>query len=241
MRAIRSVAVAALVALNVSAAAAQPTRHFKDSWFWGLKAGALRYQVLSDPDPDNPIEKALGGPVAPLGGIDWMITRTNGGLYVSYDRSIFDQFIFLNDSVGPTEFTPAPGFTDQAGGRVVSLRDMNRFTIAGVLFPMQTYFLHPYIGLGATMNHIAKTVPEGTYSSPTQRALVEATVAELRSVASPVFMLGFQMRLPLASAFGQVTVSPVSDRFFLFTGGGYRATFEGGLRYNVGSSIERMR
>src|SRR3954471_6884419 len=96
-RSIRVLAVITLVALHASAAAAQPTRHFKDSWFWGVKGGAMGFQVASDPTPDNPIERFWGGPVAPLVGLDWMITRTNGGLYVSYDHSIFQEAVFVND------------------------------------------------------------------------------------------------------------------------------------------------
>src|SRR5258705_11453702 len=47
MRVIRGLAVAALVALDVSVASAQAERHFKDSWFWGVQGGAMTYQVMS--------------------------------------------------------------------------------------------------------------------------------------------------------------------------------------------------
>jgi hypothetical protein len=182
MRVIRALAVAALVALDVRAATAQPTRNFKDSWFWGIKGGALGYQVISDTTPDNPFERAWGGPVAPVVGIDWMITRTRGGLYVSYDHSIFTQFVFVNDSSGPIDFTP--------GGRPVVIKDMRRFTMAGLLFPMQSYFMHPYVGFGATLSHIAKATPQGTYTNPArQQPLVEGTIQQFRSVALPALAL----------------------------------------------------
>lgn len=230
MRAIRALAVAALVALDLSVAAAQPTRHFKDSWFWGLKGGGMFFEVQSDPD----------GSLAPLGGVDWMITRTNGGLYVSYDRAFFNQFMFVNDSVSPVAFTACPGDPTVTCGRQVNITDMNRFTLAGVLFPLQTYRLHPYIGFGATMNHIATTAPQGAYSNSTQQILVEASVQQGKSVASPVVILGSQFRLPLVSAFGQVSATPANRNFLLFTGG-WRFTVEGGVRHNIGSSIDRMR
>lgn len=225
MQAIRLLAVAAPTVLAFSAATAQPTRHFKDSWFWGLKGGAMVYQVMSDTTEPS---------VAPMGGIDWVLTRTNGGLYVSYDHSFFNQFILVNDSMNPVDVTP--------GGRQVAIRGMHKFTMAGMLFPMQTYRLHPYIGFGATLSHIARAEAAGTYSSPTQRALVEGIIQEFRTVASPVVMFGAQLRLPfVGSAFVQATSSPVSDRFFLFTGSGWRSTVEAGMRYNVGTSIDRMR
>ena len=67
MRAIRVLAVAALVSLDFSAAAAQTTRHFENSWFWGAKGGLLSYQVFSD---TNAFTWLVGG--------DWLITRKKG-------------------------------------------------------------------------------------------------------------------------------------------------------------------
>lgn len=224
MRAIRALAVAALVGLDVSAASAQPSRHFKDSWFWGLKGGGTFYQVQSDPN----------GSLAPLGGVDWLITRTNGGLYVSYDHAFFNQFVFVNDSTGPIDVTP--------GGRQVLIKDARRFTMSGVLFPMQTYRMHPYIGFGITLSHIAKATAQGTYTNPNrQQPLVEGTIQQFRSVALPVFMIGSQIRLIKFSVFGQATAIPASRNFFLFTGSGWRTSVEGGIRWNTGSSIDRMR
>ena len=99
MRAIRAVAVAliALAVANVGDATAQSTRGFKDSWFWGVKGGGIFYQVQSDPDNS----------LSPLAGIDWLITRTNGGLYVSFDHTFFqDKSVFVNDSLSPVDTVP---------------------------------------------------------------------------------------------------------------------------------------
>jgi hypothetical protein len=221
MRAIRVLAVAALVALDVSAATAQATRNFKDSWFWGFKGGALSYQVQSDPQA-----------ISPLAGLDWLITRTNGGLYVSFDHSFFKRdSVFVNDSLSPLDTVP----------RTIILSGLRRFTIAGMLFPMQSYRMHPYIGFGATLSHIAKATPIGAYRNGTQRALVEATVQQFRSTAAPVVIVGTQLRLLKFSAFGQLSASPTSNRFFLWTGSGWRTTAEGGIRINAGTSIDKMR
>jgi hypothetical protein len=222
MRAIRALAVFALVALDVSAAAAQSTRGFKDSWFWGLKGGGMFYQVMSDPN----------GSLGPLGGIDWMITRTKGGLYASFDYLYFkDQIVAINDSISPLDTLD----------RTVFLSGMRRFTLAGMIFPLQSYWVHPYFGLGVSVNHISKAEPVGTYRNGTQEQLVLATVQEFRSTATPIVIVGTQLKLLLMSVFGQATVSPAHDNFFLFTGNNWRVSFEGGLRYNFGSSIDRMR
>jgi hypothetical protein len=221
MRAIRALAVAAFVALDVSAAMAQPTRHFKDSWFWGAKGGATYYQVQSSPNA-----------IVPMAGADWLITRTHGGLYVSFDYSIFSRdSVFVNDSLSPLDTVP----------RTVILSGLRRFTMAGMLFPIQTYRVHPYIGLGFAMNSIAYAAAQGTYRNSVQAQLVDATVAQFKSVASPVVMIGSQFRLPAVSLFAQLTASPANSNFFLYNGSNWRATGEIGLRYNAGTSIDRMR
>lgn len=224
MGAIRGLIIAALVLLNVGAAAAQASRGFKDSWFWGAKSGVLKYQVIDDSVSESPFALLAGG--------DWLITRTNGGLYVSFDYSFFSaDSVFVNDSISPLDTV----------ARRVSLGGLRRFTIAGVLFPMQTYRLHPYLGFGVSLAHIGRAEPQGTYRNATQENLVLSTIQAFRSTATPVIIVGAQLRLPLASAFGQATLTQANNNFFLYSSGGFRMTFEAGLRYNVGSSIERMR
>jgi hypothetical protein len=222
MRAICAVAIAILVAMDVSSADAQSTRGFKDSWFWGVKGGGTFYQVQSDPD----------GSLSPMGGVDWLITRTNAGLYAAFDHTFFqDQSVFVNDSVGPVDTIP----------RRVFLSGMRRFTLAGMLFPYQRKYLQTYFGLGATLSQIAKAEPEGTYRNSTQERLVISTVREFRTTAHPIVIVGGQLRLLYLSAFAQATTSPSTARFFLFTGNNWRSTLEAGVRYNIGSSIDPMR
>lgn len=224
MRSFRGFAIAAVLALDVSVAAAQSTRRFTDSWFWGVKGGGTFYQVQSDPN----------GSLAPLAGLDWMITRTNGGLYVSYDYAYFNQAaVLVNDSVGPTAFTPT--------GREVDLYSMHRVMLLGMLFPMPSYRIQPYAGLGASLNYIGGATARGTYANRTQQDLVMATITEFRASVSPTAMVGLQLRLPFVSAFGQATATQAQQNFFLYTGSRWRTSVEGGLRYNIGSSIDRMR
>jgi len=225
MRSIRALTIAALVLLNVGDAGGQATRGFKDSWFWGAKAGLLSYQVV-----DNGAAKY---PFALMGGADWLITRTNGGLYLSFDHSFFrTDSIFVNDSLSPLDSVP----------RVVGLKGLRRFTLMGMLFPMQSYRLHPYIGLGVTMQSIVEATPQGTYRNSTQQNLVLNTIEAFRSTATPTFMIGAQLKMPLlGSLFGQATATPANNNFFLFNGQGFRTTLEVGLRINAGTSVERTR
>ena len=229
MRPIYALAVAAFVALDVSAAAAQSTRHFENSWFWGVKGGILSYQVqseISPPDNNGGYTWAL------MGGADWLITRKRAGLYLSFDHSFFNRdSVFLNDSVTPVDTVP----------RTVFLSGMRRFTLAGMLFPLESQRFHPYVGFGGTLSSIAEVEPQGSYSSLTQQNLVLNTVTQFKTVASPVVILGFQMRLIAFSVFGQATATPANNNFFLWTQNGWRTSGEAGIRYNIGSSIDRMR
>lgn len=222
MPSIRAVAVAALVALDVSAAAAQQARGFRDSWFWGAKGGAMMYQVMSD---------TTGSAIGPMFGIDWLITRSKGGLYVSFDQTLFDQWVLVSDSTSFLDTLP----------RQVNLSGMRRFSLVGMLFPLQTSFMQPYVGLGVAMHHIAKAEAVGTYRNSTQQNLVESTIQQFRSSASPLLMIGTQLKLPFVSIFGQVTATAADRNFFLFTGSNWRTTGEAGIRINAGKSIDKMR
>lgn len=221
MRAIRVLSAVAFVALDVSAAAAQSTRHFRDSWFWGVKGGALNYQVQSNTSA-----------FSPMAGVDWLITRKTGGLYVSFDHSFFSRdSVFVNDSISPLDTVP----------RTIILSGMRRFTMAGMLFPLDNRRVQPYLGLGAALSTIARVEPIGTYRNGAQQNLVLATVNQFKTVASPVVIVGTQVRLFWVSAFAHATTSPTNNSFFLFTESGWRTSFEMGVRYNIGSSIDRMR
>lgn len=238
MRAIRALAVIAFTTLDVSLAAAQPTRGFADSWFWGLKGGGMTYSVFSD-------DQALAGVV----GADWLITREKGGLYVAFDHALVQGSLFVNDSVHPDDACPT---TTRPDCRRVDIDGMHRLTVAGMIFPLQTTYFQPYAGLGVAFSHIAQADPDTVdfvrdfgvpFRNPLQRELVIQTIQQFRTAASPILILGTQLRLPLVSVFGHVTATTANQNFLLSSpgGSGFRVSFEAGARYNVGSSIDRMR
>lgn len=239
MRAFRALAiVAALVAVDASVASAQVVRGFKDSWFWGLKGGGMFYSAYSDPSA-----------LAPVVGADWLITRNTGGLYLGFDVSLFNQKVVVNDSVHPDDAC-SPPTAIRSACREVALNDMRRFTLAGMLFPLQTKWVQPYIGLGVAISHIAEAEPDTLayvsdfgvpYRSRTQFELVSATIGAFRTSVAPVVMLGTQVRFPFVSLFGQATASPAHTNFLLSNHLPYRLSAEFGARINAGPSVDRMR
>src|SRR3954470_4096624 len=136
MRLLRVLATAAgLAAVISTTSAAQGGRQFKDAWFWGLKTGAVSYSSASTTD---------GG--APFLGAEWLITRTNGGLYMSFDEA------FFNTRGGIIDRDPD---STSAFLRPVQLHNLRRFTMAAMVFPYQTPKWHPYAGFGLQMSAIS--------------------------------------------------------------------------------------
>jgi hypothetical protein len=227
MRLLRVLAAASTIAaLLAQPSAAQEGRQFKDAWFWGVKGGLLNYSSAS----------TLSA-TAPLVGAEWLITRTRGGLYVSYDQAFLTtQGAFVDrDGSGAVFLNP------------VDIKDVRRLSAAAMVFPMQQPNLHPYVGLGFTYYRVGHAVLSAT--SPTtpgspRYALAQDSILEKKTAISPLLMAGAQFRLQPVSVFVHGTVSPTQKDFFLARGESSRLFYYGlefGLRYNVGSSIDRVR
>jgi hypothetical protein len=215
---------AALAALLSHSGAAQEGRQFKDAWFWGAKAGALSYSSATTTN---------GG--APLVGAEWLITRTNGGLYLSYDQAFFNTYGSFRDQDADSVGTFP---------RNVKLSNMRRFTMAAMAFPMQSNKFHPYVGGGISFNQIAGAQIMGNFSNSTRQAIAVDSVQSKKTGVSPIFIAGLQARYTLASLFVQSTLSPIQSSFFLTnptSSQSFNFSLEFGVRYNVGSSIDRAR
>lgn len=208
---------AVLIFVATSSASAQSTRPFDNSWFWGAKAGTMTFASNAG--------KAKS--VGTVGG-DWMITRTSGGLYVSLDMSRFTSHARVEDG------NAGGGFRD------VQVKDMKRFSVAALGFPLKLGHLRPYAGLGFSLDLIGSATPSdssGTQSSPDQAFLDK--VSDRQSQSGVLLMAGLQAEISRLAAFVQGTAIPSASRFLL---NDQPLVFvEAGLRYNFGSSIERIR
>lgn len=223
MRFLRVLAVAfGCAALLSSPSSAQDGRQFKDAWFWGAKAGGLTYA-----------SEGTTGSTAPLVGAEWLITRTRGGLYLSFDQA------FFSTTGGFVDRDPDSTFT-----RNVSLKNLRRFTTAAMIFPAQRRNLHPYVGLGLVFNQIAAAGLQGGVTNQSRYTIALDSIQSKKAAFTPVLMGGVQARLKRFSVFGQASVLPTQQAFFLYSNAGGRAvdfSIEGGIRYNIGSAIDRAR
>jgi hypothetical protein len=216
MKAIRSLAaVVALLTLVPAAAQAQAVRPFQNSWFWGVKGGTT---LMSAPSQAN----LTSG----MAGIDWLITRNRGGLYVSFDQSFLSQYAVIADSVSPTD-TPSQ----------VNLKNMRRISILLMGYPGSSERYHPYVGLGLVYSQVGSVKPTVPYGSSDQYTLAQSIIQQYKSVFSPALMAGVQMQYRNAGLFIQAMGWQANQNFFLYNSRGFNASIEAGVRYNFGSSV----
>jgi hypothetical protein len=214
MQKLRSVAVAIVATLVVSASAnAQEMRNFDNSWFWGFKSGV---NTFSAPGHGNTSTVDMG--------IDWLITRSKGGLYVSGNQSIFQRDVEVIDPASNT------------GQRTVRVNDLRRITFAALAFPKHFGGITPYGGIGYTIVVLgdARVGVDSANTFPSN-AFFDA-VDNMRSRSAVMGMAGVQIQTRRAAIFAQETMLP-SNGQFLFPS--VLSFFEFGIRYNFGSSIDR--
>lgn len=214
MRSFRWLAVGC-AALLPALASGQTERGFRDSWFWGVKGGVASFST-----------ETVDNAAAPSVGVEWLITRSRFGLYVAGDMSFFD------------ETTEVEGLT---GAEEVAVSDLRRAVIAGLFYPKAYGTLRPYAGLGLSVNWIREAAPTRTFGDDElfEESFVREEIADRKDRASFLLMGGLQGQLGRATPFAQVTWQPSQVNFLL--SGRPTIFLEAGVRYNVGSAIERDR
>ena len=214
MQKLRAVAVAVVATIVVSASAnAQEMKDFDNSWFWGFKSGINTFAV---PGHGNTSTVDVG--------IDWVITRTNGGLYVSANQSVFQRDLEFLDP------------TSNTGQRTVRVNDMRRITFAGLAFPRHFGGITPYAGIGFTIAVLgdARVFVDSANTFPTNSFLDQVESERSRSAA--IGMAGVQIQTKRAAIFAQETLIPGNNNFLFSSVLNF---FEFGIRINFGSSIDQ--
>ena len=203
-------------ALVPTAASAQRTRDFEDSWFWGVKGGVSTFSPTLGSSEN-----------APTYGIEWLVTRTRGALYVSLDQS--------NVAAFSAVFDPSA----DGGSRAVRVNKLRRVGFAALAFPKRFGQLRPYAGLGLTLNVIGEAVPLISETESELDDTVFDRVDERRTQSAVLGMAGVQAQFRRAAVFVQASVAPTSSRFLLSDS--LLGFFEAGVRYNFSGSREGLR
>jgi hypothetical protein len=219
MRTIRALTIAAAVVVAVpTISAAQQGRPFKDAWFWGIKGGGLTL-----------VDSGQAYKQAPLVGLEWLITRTHGGLYIAGSEAFFKQQTYVARD---------PSQAD-SGLRVVDLQNMRKLDVAIMGFPGQHLRFHPYAGIGFTLNQIVSAHARPPFANNDQIDYANQVIQDEKVAFSPLLIVGGQYALRKMSIFGQGSLIPTQSQFIGYNGKSMNFTYEIGLRYNVGTSIDR--
>lgn len=219
MRTIRALTIAAaIVAALPTLATAQRGTQFTDAWFWGVKVGGLTVA-----DSGQHYRQA------PQVGLEWLITRHYGGLYVAGSEAFFHQ----------QAFTFRDPVSADSGLRVIDLHNQRKLDVAMVGFPGDHLRFHPYVGAGFTFQEVVDADAQGPFSNADQVAFADTVIQQHKAAFAPLFMAGVQWREPRFSVFGQATLALLHNDYILANGRSYNFGYEVGLRYNVGTSIDR--
>jgi hypothetical protein len=221
MRTIRALTMAATVVVALpTIALAQHGRQFTDAWFWGVKAGGMTFA-----------DSGQSYKQAPMAGLEWLITRNKGGLYISAGQAFFtSKTLTLHDPNAPVD----------SGFREISLHNLRRLDFALMGFPGEHLRFHPYVGAGFSLGEVTNATPGGPFGNADQVNYAAQVIQDQKVAFAPLFIAGAQWRMKWFSIFGQGTMSPAQRDFILYNGRPFNFTYEFGLRYNMGSSIDRQ-
>ena len=205
-------AVPLLLCLAATTAHAQQEQLFRNSWFWGLHAGST----------------SIGTPTRSTGqastlGAEWMITRTDGGLYVAYDQASFSR---MSGVVDPSASN---------GVRPVAIHDMRTISIGGVAFPWHAGHFRPYAGLGYALSLVGNADIQADSLNTTPPSGLSQNVDDARSRSSVFALAGAQWQINRTAVFAQASFIPSSSRFLVTKP---ITTIVAGIRYNFGTSID---
>lgn len=205
-------AVPLLLCLAATTAHAQQEQLFRNSWFWGLHAGSTS---IGTPTRSSAQAATIGA--------EWMITRTDGGLYVSYDQASFSRMSGVADP------------SSSNGVRPVSIHDLRTISIGGVAFPWHSGHFRPYAGVGYALSLVGSAdIQADSLNTPVPSGLSQS-VDDARSRSSIFALAGAQWQVNRAAIFAQASFVPSSSQFLVTKP---ITTIMAGIRYNFGTSIE---
>ena len=205
-------AVPLFLCLAATTARAQQEQLFRNSWFWGLHAGATSIGT-----PSSPTTSA--GTI----GAEWMITRTDGGVYASYDQANF------------TRTTDVADPTASNGTRRVAVRDLRTASLGAVAFPWHSGGFRPYAGLGYALSIVGDASVQPDSANTQVPSGIARTIDDARSRASIFGMAGAQWQIRRTAIFAQASFIPSNDKFLITKP---LTTIVAGIRYNFGSALE---
>ena len=196
--------VALLCAPLARPAAAQATGGHDYRWYWGAHAGAFIYRTNA--------QKFYADPII---GINWLITKKRGALYVGGEEAFFTS----DATASVTDPATGTGYT-------VAFSKVRRIFAGLLAFPLQGH-IEPIVGLGLSMN----TVVDARANSPAGQAAAN----DAGNKADAWVLGGVQINVGKLAVFGQYVVSTSANSWLMIQ---EQHSIQGGVRYSLGKSKE---
>ncbi len=112
--------------------------------------------------------------------------------------------------------------------------------MALMAFPGDHLQFHPYVGIGFTFQTMGSATPRGPFATTDDLNFADETVQDAKAVDhTAVYGRGNNTGSRACPAFGQITVSPSDRNWILYNGRPANFSYEIGIRYNIGTSIEK--
>ena len=189
-------------------------------WYWGAEGGIILVKT-----------NAQSATAEPIVGGQWLVTKHRTSLLVSYETSFFiDSVRAVITDPASTASSVGPGFRD------VEFTRLRRLSVGLVAHPAQRR-VEPFVGGGFAIVEV--TNPTVDCSSCTSNSEAFAAQGLAQDAASKAFawvlgglQINYTRRL---NVFGQYIVTSSSQSFLL---DGNTHTFQGGVRYSLGSARE---
>jgi len=189
---------------------------WQHKWYWGADAGIFIFRTNYD---SYSFEPAFGG--------HWLITGKKTALYVGYEESFF---------ISPRHVTMLePGGSVSPGN--VSFNNLRRIMVGVLAFPAQTR-VEPFAGGGFALMealNVQAGCPDCT--SVAQLAQLADQAAAAATKAFFWWMGGIDIKQGRLALYGHYILTSAAAGFLIQ---GTTHTFQGGIRYSLGSSKESI-
>jgi hypothetical protein len=184
-------------------------------WFWGGQAGVLVFKTAYD-----------GISAEPTFGGHWLITAKKTAMYVGYEQSFFltDRHVTIIEPNGNIE----PGN--------VAFKQLRRIMVGVLAFPVQKA-LQPYGGAGFAIMEILNPTVTCTGCTLSEYAVTQNIADNAATKAFFWWMGGIDVRQGRLALYGHYILTSAARGFLI---NGVTHTFQGGIRYSLGSSREEV-
>jgi hypothetical protein len=187
---------------------------WQHKWYWGAEAGIFIFKTNFD---NYAFEPSFGG--------HWLITGKKTALYVGYEESFF---------ITPRHVTMVePGGAVSPGN--VSFNNLRRIMVGVLAFPAQTR-IEPFAGGGFAIME-ALSVNAGCPDC-TSVAQLSQMADQANAAATKAFfwwMGGIDVKQGRLALYGHYVITSAAAGFLIQ---GTTHTFQGGIRYSLGTSKE---